>query len=43
MYAPYLSLSQHDLFIKWPDVESMPPADYEAYNSTDMMGAVSLM
>ena len=40
-YKAYRYLSEDNLFVKWPDVESMPPGDYDEYNNTNMMGSVS--
>lgn len=41
-YTPYTAGRDADIFIKWPNRESMPPGDYEEYNRIDMMGYVSL-
>ena len=39
-YQPYIEGVEQDIFIKWPNRESMPDEDYEERNRTDMMGAV---
>ena len=40
-YKAYRYLSEDNLFVKWPNVESMPPEDFDEYNNTNMMGSVS--
>ncbi len=42
-YRSYQALAAENLFVKWPSRDSMPPGDYEEYNNTNMMGAVSCM
>ena len=41
-YAPYDIGFAKDVFIKWPDRETMPDIDYEmAKNTLNMLGYVS--
>ena len=42
-YKAYQYLSEENLFVKWPNMESMPPGDYEEYNNTNIMGSVSMV
>lgn len=39
-YDPYVRGRDDDIYIKWPSVSAMPPADYNETGRLDMIGYV---